>query len=88
MERSKLARLTLQKTCELGTEYVDLEKEKNQLQLDLEVAKNDLTCTQTELKIVQDIVKKALEYKDEELTEAEKVAREKTEAAEKKFASQ
>ena len=39
-----------QKTCELGTQYVDLEKEKNQLQLDLEVAKRDLERTQTELR--------------------------------------
>ena len=42
--------LDLQKSCELGTRYVDLEKEKTKLELDLELAKRDLERVQTELR--------------------------------------
>ena len=42
--------LDLQKSCELGTRYVDLEKEKIKLVLDLELAQRDLECVRTELR--------------------------------------
>ncbi|KAE8796392.1 hypothetical protein D1007_28624 [Hordeum vulgare] len=59
-----------EKACELGTKYVDLEKEKNHLRLDLEVTMNDLN-----------LLKKALEDKDKVLAKA----KEKFEAVEKKL---
>ena len=40
----------LQKSCELGTRYVDLEKEKTKLELDLELARKDLERVQAELR--------------------------------------
>ena len=41
----------LQKACELGTRYTDLEKEKTKLELDLELARRDLERVQSELKV-------------------------------------
>ena len=40
----------LQKSCELGTRYADLEKEKTKLELDLELARKDLERAQADLK--------------------------------------
>ncbi|KAE8803870.1 hypothetical protein D1007_20230 [Hordeum vulgare] len=60
------------KSCELGAKYINLEKEKNQLQLNLEVTTNDLKH-----------LKQALEDKDKALAEA----KEKTEAVERKLAA-
>ena len=123
-------RLYFQKSCELGTRYADLEKEKAKLQLDLELAQRNLERAQTDLKasggkfcwlstplfissifepsdptrtdvraencrlqarlnnaVSIDIMKKALEDKDQALAVAQKTAREKTEAAEKKLAA-
>ncbi|KAE8769448.1 hypothetical protein D1007_58969 [Hordeum vulgare] len=60
------------KSCELGTKYINLEKEKKQLHLDLEVTRNDLN-----------LLKQALENENKALVEA----KEKTEATEKKFAA-
>ena len=40
----------LQKACELGTRYVDLEKEKTRLELDLELARKDLERAQADLR--------------------------------------
>ena len=40
----------LQKACELGTRYVDLEKEKAKLELDLELTRRDLERVQAELR--------------------------------------
>ncbi|KAE8781522.1 hypothetical protein D1007_45217 [Hordeum vulgare] len=62
----------LANSCELGTKYINLEKEKNQLQQDLEVTTNDLNH-----------MKQALEDNDKALAEA----REKTEASENKLAA-
>ena len=120
----------LQKSCELGTHYVDLEKEKIKLELDLELARKDLDRVQAELRasggkfcwlntplsassifepsdstradvraenrrlrarlnnaISLDVMKKALEDKDQALADAQRTAREKTEAAERKLAA-
>ena len=40
----------LRKSCELGTRYADLAKEKAKLELDLELARRDLERVQTELR--------------------------------------
>ena len=40
----------LQKVCELGTRYADLEKEKAKLELDLELARRDLERAQADLR--------------------------------------
>jgi hypothetical protein len=42
--------LVFQRTCELGAQYVSLEKETNQLRVDLEVEKRNVACAQAELK--------------------------------------
>ena len=39
-----------QKACGLGTRYVDLEKEKARLELDLELARKDLERAQADLR--------------------------------------
>ncbi|KAE8815344.1 hypothetical protein D1007_07314 [Hordeum vulgare] len=59
-----------EKSYDLGTKYINLGKEKNKLQLDLEVTTNDLNH-----------VKQTLEGKDKALAEA----KERTEAAERKL---
>lgn len=76
-----------ERTCELGTQYVSLEKETNQLRLDLEVEKRNVARVQVELKTMGETMKQALVNKDNELAGAQKVAREKTKAAEEKLAS-
>ncbi|KAE8794606.1 hypothetical protein D1007_30645 [Hordeum vulgare] len=58
-DASSALHANVRKSCELGTKYINLEKEKNQLQLDLEVTMNDL-----------DSLKQALEDKDKALAEA------------------
>ncbi|KAE8797504.1 hypothetical protein D1007_27363 [Hordeum vulgare] len=75
-EASKLAydagsvlQANIQKACEIGSKYANLELEKNQLQLDLEVKANDF-----------DALKKTLEDRDKVLAEV----KERSEAAEKK----
>ncbi|KAI5021518.1 hypothetical protein ZWY2020_058248 [Hordeum vulgare] len=60
------------KSCELGAKYVNLENEKKQLQLDLEVTTND-----------QNLLKQALEDKDKACAKA----KEKTEVGERKLAA-
>ena len=45
-----LLSLVFLKTCELGTQYVSLEKETIQLRLDLEVEKRNIARAQAELK--------------------------------------
>jgi hypothetical protein len=41
----------LQKSCELGTQYAALEQEKNQLKLDLDLAKENLKKARDEVAI-------------------------------------
>ncbi|KAE8778667.1 hypothetical protein D1007_48434 [Hordeum vulgare] len=41
-DASSTLHANVRKSCELGTKYINLEKEKNQLRLDLEVTTNDL----------------------------------------------
>ncbi|KAE8818793.1 hypothetical protein D1007_03391 [Hordeum vulgare] len=60
------------KSYDLGAKYINLEKEKNQLQLDLDVTTNDLNH-----------LKQALEDKDKALAEV----KEETAAAERKLAT-
>ncbi|XBH64723.1 hypothetical protein VPH35_118431 [Triticum aestivum] len=77
----------VRKSCELGTKFADLEKKQIQLNLDLELAKENLKKAQDEAVVMGDKMKQALEQKDLDLAAAQKTAREKTELADKKLAS-
>ncbi|KAE8809604.1 hypothetical protein D1007_13767 [Hordeum vulgare] len=69
-DADSVLQVNIRKACEIGCKYANLESEKNQLQLDLEVKTNDF-----------DALKKTLEYKDKVLAEV----KERSEAAEKKL---
>ncbi|XBJ00170.1 hypothetical protein VPH35_020114 [Triticum aestivum] len=79
--------LQTNKSCELGCKFADLERKQIQLNLDLELAKENLKKAQDEAAIMGDKMKQALEQKDLDLAAAQKMAREKTELADKKLAS-
>uniref|UniRef100_A0A8R7V935 Uncharacterized protein n=1 Tax=Triticum urartu TaxID=4572 RepID=A0A8R7V935_TRIUA len=84
-DASAALQANLRRTCELGAHYASLEKKTNQLQLDLKVEKRNTTCTQVEVKTMGETMKQALVDKDNGLAGAQKVAREKTKAAEEKL---
>ncbi|XBI11375.1 hypothetical protein VPH35_138452 [Triticum aestivum] len=75
------------KSCEIGTKFANLEKKQIQLNLDLELAKENLKKAQDEVAVMGDKMKQALEQKDLDLAAAQKTAREKTKLADKKLAS-
>ncbi|XBI10099.1 hypothetical protein VPH35_137474 [Triticum aestivum] len=100
-DASSALQANVRKSCELGTQYADLEKEKIQLKLDLDLAKENLKKAQDEVAVIEnrqlqarlrnvislDKMKQALEQKDLDLAGAQKIACEKTKLADRKLAS-
>nr|XP_020181199.1 aspartic and glutamic acid-rich protein-like [Aegilops tauschii subsp. strangulata] len=86
-DASSSLQTNVHKSCELGTKFADLEKKQIQLNLDLELAKENLKKAQDEVAVMGDKMKQALDQKDLDLAAAQKTAHEKTELADKKLAS-
>ncbi|XBI07692.1 hypothetical protein VPH35_135554 [Triticum aestivum] len=86
-DASSALQANVRKACELGTKYADLEKKQIQLNLDLELAKENLKKARDEADVMGDKMKQALEQKDLDLATAQKTVREKTELAGRKLAS-
>nr|XP_020172272.1 nucleolin-like [Aegilops tauschii subsp. strangulata] len=72
------------RSCELGAQFADLEKKQIQVNLDMELAKENLQKARDE---TAEKMKQALEKKDLDLAAAQKAAEEKTALADKKLAS-
>nr|XP_040251980.1 dynactin subunit 1-like [Aegilops tauschii subsp. strangulata] len=83
-DASSALQTNVQKSCELGAQFVDLEKKQVQLNLDLELAKENLQKAKDETAAK---MKKALEKKGLDLAAAQKTAQEKSALAGKKLAS-
>ncbi|XBJ04709.1 hypothetical protein VPH35_023608 [Triticum aestivum] len=79
-DASSALQSNIQKSCDLGARFADLEKQQIQLNLDLELAR-------TELQKVRDGAAEALAKKDQDLAAARKEADDKTALAEQKLAS-
>ncbi|XBJ25693.1 hypothetical protein VPH35_003284 [Triticum aestivum] len=83
-DASSALQSNVQKSCDLGARFADLEKQQIQLNLDLELAR-------TELQKVRDCaaekLREALAKKDQDLAAARKEADDKTALAEQKLAS-
>ncbi|XBI12103.1 hypothetical protein VPH35_139019 [Triticum aestivum] len=77
----------IQKSCDLGARFTDMERKQIQLNLDLELAKENLQKAKDEAATMGDKMKQALEQKVLDLAAAQKTARERTELADKKLAS-
>nr|XP_040243866.1 uncharacterized protein LOC120963320 [Aegilops tauschii subsp. strangulata] len=74
----------VQRSCELGARFADLEQKQVQLNLDLELTKENLLKPKDD---VAEKMRQALEKKDLDLPAAQKTAEEKTSLADQKLAS-
>nr|XP_020156524.1 uncharacterized protein LOC109741851 [Aegilops tauschii subsp. strangulata] len=83
-DASSALQSNVQKSCELGAHFADLEKKQIQLNLDLELAKTNLQKTKDE---ATKTLNQALAKKDQDHAATQKTADEKTALAEKKLAS-
>nr|XP_020181508.1 transcription initiation factor IIF subunit alpha-like [Aegilops tauschii subsp. strangulata] len=86
-DASSTLQTNVQKSCELGAQFAKLERKQIQLNLDLELAKQNLQKAKDEAAAMGDKMKQALEQKDLNLAAAQKTTRERTELADKKLAS-
>nr|XP_040244020.1 uncharacterized protein LOC109762025 [Aegilops tauschii subsp. strangulata] len=83
-DASSALQSNVQKSCELGARFADLEQKQIQLNLDLELAKTNLQKAKEE---AAETMNQALAKKDLDLAAAQKAAEEKTALANQKLAS-
>nr|XP_020170366.1 uncharacterized protein LOC109755900 [Aegilops tauschii subsp. strangulata] len=81
---SSALQANVQKSCELGARFADLEQKQIQRNLDLELAKENLQEAKDD---VAEKMKQAQDQKDLDLAAAQKTVQEKTALADKKLAS-
>uniref|UniRef100_A0A8R7TJ32 Uncharacterized protein n=1 Tax=Triticum urartu TaxID=4572 RepID=A0A8R7TJ32_TRIUA len=86
-DASSALRSNVQKSCELISKFSEFEEKQRQLNLDLELAKQNLQKAKDETAGMEEKMKQTLAKKDLDLAAAQKEALEKTALADKKLAS-